>query len=152
MGKPTSGAGLPVVSAFSAGGVVMRHSDQGSELVLGRRRHDGRHVIWSLPKGTPTGEETPEQTALREVQEETGLEVRILDTIGDIHYRFVRDGRRIDKTVHYYLMEAIGGDIADHDHEFEDVRWFEVAEAEALLRFPTERDILARALPVAGLA
>ena len=151
MGKPTSGAGLPVVSAFSAGGVVMRHSDQGSELVLGRRRHDGRHVIWSLPKGTPDGDETPEQTALREVNEETGLEVRILDTIGDIHYRFVRDGCCIDKTVHYYLMEAVGGDLDGHDHEFDEVRWIALTEADALMRFPTERDIVARALPVAGL-
>ena len=130
----------------------MRQSDHGPELVLGRRRHDGRRVIWSLPKGTPDGDETPQETAMREVREETGLQVRILDTIGDIHYRFVRDGRRIDKTVHYYLMEATGGDLADHDHEFEDVRWVEVAEAETLMRFPTERDILARALPVAGLA
>ena len=152
MGNSRPGAGLPVEHAFSAGGVVMRQSGHGPELVLGRRRHDGRRVIWSLPKGTPDGDETPEETAMREVREETGLQVRIVDTIGDIHYRFVRDGRRIDKTVHYYLMEATGGDRADHDHEFEDVRWFAVAEAEALLRFPTERDILARALPVAGLA
>lgn len=141
-----------MVRAYSAGGVVIRHRHDGAQLVLGRRRYDGRREIWSLPKGTPDGDETPEQTALREVTEETGLQVRILDTIGDIHYRFVRDGRRIDKTVHYYLMEATGGDLADHDHEFEDVRWFAVAEAEALMRFPTERDILARALPVAGLA
>lgn len=143
---------LPVEHAFSAGGVVMRHSHHGPELVLGRRRNDGRQAIWSLPKGTPNGDESPEETAMREVREETGLQVRILDTIGHIHYRFVRDGRRIDKTVQYYLMEATGGDLADHDHEFEDVRWFEVAEAEAVMRFPTERDILARALPVAGLA
>lgn len=143
--------GLPVEHAFSAGGVVIRHRQSGPELVLGRRRHDGRGAIWSLPKGTPDGDETPEETALREVAEETGLQVRILDTIGDIHYRFVRGGRRIDKTVHYYLMEATGGDLAEHDHEFEAVRWVEVAEAETLMRFATERDILARALPVAGL-
>ena len=152
MGKSRPASGLPVEHAFSAGGVVIRHSHNGPELVLGLRRHEGRRDIWSLPKGTPDGDETPEQTAVREVREETGLEVRILDTIGDIHYRFVRDGRRIDKTVHYFLMEATGGDLADHDHEFADVRWFEVAEADALMRFPTERDILARALPVAGLA
>lgn len=142
---------MPSERAFSAGGVVIRYTAVGAELVLGRRRRDRRHSIWSLPKGTPDGDETPEQTALREVNEETGLEVRILDTIGDIHYRFVRGGRRIDKTVHYYLMEATGGDLADHDHEFEEVRWFELAEAESVMRFPTERDILARALPVAGL-
>jgi 8-oxo-dGTP pyrophosphatase MutT (NUDIX family) len=132
--------------------VIIRHSERGPELVLGRRRHAGRRTIWSLPKGTPDGDETPEQTALREVTEETGLLVRIVDTVGDIHYRFVRDGRRIDKTVRYYLMEATGGDLADRDQEFEDVRWFAMAEADALMRFPTERDILARAMPVAGLA
>lgn len=142
---------LPVEHAFSAGGVIIRNGQAGPELVLGLRRHDGRRPIWSLPKGTPDGDETPEQTAVREVTEETGLEVRILGAIGDIHYRFVRDGRRIDKTVQYYLMEATGGDLADHDHEFEDVRWVEVAEAEELMRFPTERAIVARALPAAGL-
>ncbi len=146
-----SASSLPVEHAYSAGGVVIRHRASGPEVVRGRRRRD-RHAIWSLPKGTPDGDETPEQTALREVNEETGLEVRILDTIGDIRYRFVRDGRRIDKTVHYYLMEAIGGDLAEHDHEFDEVRWFDLGEAEAVMRFPTERDIVTRALPVAGLA
>ena len=152
MARSRSGDGLPVIHAFSAGGVVLRHGEDGVELVLGLRRRDRRNATWSLPKGTPDGDETPAQTALREVAEETGLEVRILDTIGDIRYRFVRDGCRIDKTVHYYLMEAIGGDLADHDHEFDEVRWVAVSEADALMRFPTERDIVARALPVAGLA
>ena len=130
---------------------MLRHGQNGPELVLGLRRSDRRNATWSLPKGTPDGDETAEQTALREVAEETGLQVRILGTIGDIHYRFVRDGRRIDKTVHYFLMEVVGGDLADHDHEFEEVRWFGLGEAESVMRFPTERDIVARALPVAGL-
>jgi 8-oxo-dGTP pyrophosphatase MutT (NUDIX family) len=147
----TSGSPRPTVRAFSAGGIVIRHTQEGPELVLGLRRRDRDRPIWSLPKGTPDGDETPEETALREVTEETGLEVRILDTIGDIRYRFVRDGYRIHKTVHYFLMEPTGGDLADHDHEFEEVRWFALGEAEAVMRFPTERDILARALPVAGL-
>ena len=151
MARPGSHDGLPLVHAFSAGGVVIRRGRPGPELVLGARR-DRRRLTWSLPKGTPDGDETPEQTALREVNEETGLEVRILDTIGDIHYRFVRDGCCIDKTVHYYLMEAVGGDLDSHDHEFDEVRWIALAEADALMRFPTERDIVARALPVAGLA
>lgn len=140
-----------MVYAYSAGGVVIRHSETGPELVLGLRHRNRRSAAWSLPKGTPDGDETPEQTALREVAEETGLEVRILDSIGDIHYRFVRDGCRIDKTVHYFLMEATGGDLAGHDHEFDEVRWVAVGEADELMRFPTERDIVARALPVAGL-
>ncbi len=131
---------------------MIRDGSTGPELVLGRRRRDRRHAIWCLPKGTPDGVETPEETARREVTEETGLEVRIVDTIGDIRYRFVCDGRRINKVVRYYLMEPVGGDLRDHDHEFEEVRWFGIGEAEHVMRFRTERDIVARALPVAGLA
>lgn len=129
----------------------MRSGPSGHELLLGRRRRDRDGVTWSLPKGTPDGDETPEETALREVQEETGLEVRIVREVGDIHYRFTREHRRIDKTVRYYLMEALGGDVASHDHEFQEVRWFDLGEAEAVMSFPTERTILARALQVAGL-
>jgi 8-oxo-dGTP pyrophosphatase MutT (NUDIX family) len=136
--------------AFSAGGIVLRQLGAEHQLLLGRRRRERDGMTWSLPKGTPDGDETPEQTALREVREETGLDVRILGRVGDIHYRFVRDGRRIDKTVQYFLMEVTGGDLADHDHEFEEVRWFELGEAEAVMSFPTERDILARALPAVG--
>jgi 8-oxo-dGTP pyrophosphatase MutT (NUDIX family) len=144
-------AGGPTVTrAFSAGGVLLRESAGGREILLGRRRRERDGATWSLPKGTPDGDETAEQTALREVREETGLEVRILDSVGDIHYRFVRGGRRIEKTVHYFLMEAIGGDLARHDHEFEEVRWFDLAEAEAVMSFATEKDIVARALPVAS--
>ncbi len=130
--------------------MVIRDGSHGPQLVLGRRRRDRRRSVWSLPKGTPDGDETPEQTALREVGEETGLRVCILDTIGDIHYRFVCDGRRIDKTVQYFLMEPTGGDLSGHDHEFEEVRWFALEEAEAVMQFATERDIVARALPLAG--
>ena len=121
-------------------------------MLLGRRRRERDGATWSLPKGTPDGDETPEQTALREVREETGLEVRILDSVGEIHYRFVRGGRRIEKTVHFYLMEVTGGDLAGHDHEFEEVRWFDLAEAEVVMTFATEKDIVARALPVATRA
>jgi 8-oxo-dGTP pyrophosphatase MutT (NUDIX family) len=140
-----------VERAFSAGGVVIRGQPDRTELVLGLRRRHGRYPVWSLPKGTPDADETPEETAVREVGEETGLEVRIVRPIGDIRYRFVRDGRRIDKTVHYFLMESTGGDLTHHDHEFEEVRWFAIGEAEAVMRFRTERDIVARALAVAGL-
>jgi 8-oxo-dGTP pyrophosphatase MutT (NUDIX family) len=147
----TDGGAQPTERATSAGGVVFRHAEQGIELLLGKRRRERSSPTWSLPKGTPDEGETREETALREVTEETGLDVRILADVGDIHYRFVREGRRIDKTVHYFLMEAIGGDLADHDHEFEEVRWMSLAEADRVMSFASERDIVARALPVAGL-
>lgn len=150
MARSRQASGQTVTRAFSAGGIVLRGSPGGHEVLLGRRRRERDGATWSLPKGTPDGDETPEQTALREVREETGLEVRILDHVGEIHYRFVRGGRRIEKTVRYYLMEVTGGDLAHHDHEFEDVRWFDLAEAQAVMSFATERDVVARALPVAA--
>ena len=80
-------------------------------------------TTWALPKGTPNDGETTDQTALREVAEETGLEVRIVAPVGAIEYFFTQDGQRIHKTVHYFLMEPIGGSLDGHDHEFDEVRW-----------------------------
>jgi 8-oxo-dGTP pyrophosphatase MutT (NUDIX family) len=86
--------------------------------------------------------ETAEETAIREVGEETGLEVRITDRLPSIHYTFVQRGTRIYKTVHYFLMEPIGGDLAGHDQEFEEVRWTRFEDAADLLAFATERNLV----------
>ena len=91
-----------------------------------------------------------EQTALREVEEETGIRVQILEPLSTISYVFVQNGVRIDKTVHYWLMEPIGGDLALHDREFERVRWVNFEDAAHLLTFDSERALVAdaaRALP-----
>ena len=109
------------------------------------RRRARDTVTWTLPKGTPDPGETVEETALREVGEETGLQVRILEPLPSIEYDFVQDGKRIHKTVHYFLMEPIGGDLSDHDHEFELVRWVAFMDAGGLLTFPTERELVAAA-------
>ncbi len=109
------------------------------------RRRDRDGVTWTLPKGTPDPGETVEQTALREVTEETGLEVRIVAPLPSIEYTFVQKGTRIHKTVHYFLMEPVGGDLSKHDHEFERVRWVSFDEAPELLTFPTERALVATA-------
>lgn len=140
---------MPGARATSAGGVVLRQGSFGREFVLGRRRRDRDSVTWSLPKGTPDGDETMEQTALREVEEETGLLVRILAPVGPIEYWFVLNGTRIHKTVHYYLMEPVGGDLSLHDREFDEVRWVSVEDAQGLMSFSTERDVVARALSLA---
>jgi 8-oxo-dGTP pyrophosphatase MutT (NUDIX family) len=115
------------------------------------RRRDRNGVSWTLPKGTPDGTETVEETAVREVVEETGLEVRIVAPIGAIDYFFTQDGERIHKTVHFFLMEPTGGSLDNRDHEFEDVRFFPMAEALAIITFPTERQLVEQALSVAGL-
>ncbi len=114
------------------------------------RRRERDRDTWTLPKGTPNPGETLEQTALREVAEETGLEVRIVEPVGAIEYFFVQEGTRIHKTVHYYLMAATGGHLARHDREFEAVVWVPLTEADALMRHETERLIVARAQPAIG--
>ncbi|MGZ6272639.1 MAG: NUDIX hydrolase, partial [Candidatus Limnocylindrales bacterium] len=117
------------------------------QLALGLRRRERDREAWTLPKGTPNPGETLEQTALREVAEETGLEVSIIEPVGAIEYWFVLERTRIHKTVHYFLMTAIGGDLTRHDREFEAVAWVPLSEADVLMRHETERDIVARARP-----
>ncbi len=143
---------LPVAEATSAGGIVIRDTPQGPEICLGKRRRERDGATWSLPKGTPDPDESTEQTALREVTEETGLTVRIVEHVGAIEYWFVQRGSRIHKTVHYFLMEATGGALSAHDHEFDEVRWVPLREAETLMTFETERAIVQQALPLTGLA
>ena len=138
-------ARLRQASATSAGGIVIRFTDGTPELVVGKRRRDRDGVTWTLPKGTPVPDETTEQTAVREVCEETGLEVRIIRAFDFIEYWFVTGRTRIHKIVHYYLMVPTGGDLARHDHEFAEVRWVPFGEASSLLTFETERALVARA-------
>ncbi len=128
--------------ATSAGGVVHRPGPDGREVVIGSRRRERVGVSWSLPKGTPIEGETLEETARREVTEETGLHVVITAPLKSISYSFVRDGVRIAKTVHYYLMEPTGGDLSAHDHEFEEVRWVTFAQAASILTFESERGLV----------
>jgi 8-oxo-dGTP pyrophosphatase MutT (NUDIX family) len=131
--------------ATSAGGIVVSAQQDRLSLVVGMRRRGRDAVTWTLPKGTPDPGETLEQTALREVTEETGLEVRIVESLSAIEYAFVQDGARIRKTVHYFLMEPTGGDLSRHDAEFERVRWVPFDEAGGLLSFATERELVAAA-------
>jgi 8-oxo-dGTP pyrophosphatase MutT (NUDIX family) len=132
-------------TATSAGGIVVRYEGEVPQLVVGCRRRDRDIVTWTLPKGTPDPGETREETALREVREETGLDVRIRRPLDSIEYWFVQGGTRIHKTVHYFLMDPTGGDLGRHDHEFESVRWIAFDEAQSLLTFETERGLVARA-------
>lgn len=148
--------------AYSAGGVVFRlvpidttkkrvetdlwgsgqFDDIIVEVALVGRSHPG---IWALPKGTPRSGETIEQVAVREVQEETGLQVRLVAYIGNISYSFVRDQVRYQKQVRHFLFEAIGGDTALHDHEYDVVEWFPLAEASRHLTYQNEVNILYQA-------
>ena len=138
-------ARLRTATATSAGGIVVRYESDQPWLVVGSRRRERDGRTWTLPKGTPNAGETREQTAIREVEEETGLTVRITGPLDSIEYWFVQSGTRIHKTVHYFLMEPIGGDLARHDHEFDEVRWIPFDAAPTMLTFETERNLVAQA-------
>lgn len=107
-----------------------------------------RENIWTLPKGTPAPNETREQTALREVREETGLDARIVGEAGVIEYTFTRRGARYIKQVFHYLMLATGGSVAHHDHEYDEARWFPFAEALRVMTYENEIEIVHRAEPM----
>jgi 8-oxo-dGTP diphosphatase len=135
---------VPERTEFSAGGVVVR----GLECVVivpTRRAADGSKVL-ALPKGHPDPGESPQDAALREVREEAGVEARVVDALGDIRYWYMREGRRIAKVVRFFLLEYIGGDVADHDDEVEDARWLALDSAARELTYQGERDMAALAL------
>jgi 8-oxo-dGTP pyrophosphatase MutT (NUDIX family) len=140
----SSDPGEPQPRDFSAGGVVVR-GGQVAVIVPFRRGPSGERVL-GLPKGHPDGDETAEQAALREVGEETGLEVELVAPLGEISYSHQRAGRTVDKTVAFYLMRYRSGSLEDHDHEIEEARWIGLEEAAAALTFPGEREIVRRAL------
>ena len=129
-------------TAVSSGGVVYRVRDGGVELVLCGRRNG----LWALPKGTPDPGETLEQTALREVREETGLEVEIEGSLGHIEYWFTLPDERVHKRVHFYLMAPRGGSLDDHDPEFDVVEWSPAAAGPSARTYPTGAGVAARAL------
>ena len=162
----------------SAGGVVYRVTDGTVETVLcgrllstPRKREEarppkpgaagggrtelrsGEEVRWSLAKGTPDAGETMEETALREVREETGLDVEMQAPIKSIDYWFADRGGdvRYHKTVHFYLMVPVGGDTRLHDPEFDVVEWFPSERALEVLQYVNEVDVLRRALELISL-
>ncbi len=143
MTKPGPGQKLPLQRAVSAGGVVYRRGPQGIEVVLCGRIEDG---VWGLPKGTPSAGESLEQAAVREVTEETGLQVTIERKIDTIEYWFAREGVRYHKFVHHYLMVPIGGSTADHDWEYDRVEWVPAEQATKTLSYRNEVEVLRKAM------
>jgi 8-oxo-dGTP pyrophosphatase MutT (NUDIX family) len=113
-------------------------------VLIGRLDRHGR-LLWSLPKGHIEDGETVEQTAVREVKEETGISARVLRPLGSIDYWFVAERRRVHKTVHHFLLTAEGGELSDEDVEVTEVAWFPVAELEAKLAYADERKLVRKA-------
>jgi len=130
------------VHETSAGGLVIdgldRPREQQVAALIGRVDRRGR-MLWSLPKGHIEQGETAEQTAIREVAEETGIRGHVLAALGSIDYWFVAEGRRVHKTVHHYLLRFSGGQLCDEDVEVTEVAWVPVTELPDRLAYADER-------------
>jgi 8-oxo-dGTP pyrophosphatase MutT (NUDIX family) len=141
--SPTSGRRrLNRVEETSAGGLILDRRAPGAQAALiGRLDRRGR-LLWSLPKGHVEAGETPEQTAVREVSEETGIFGRVIAPLGVIDFWFVAGGKRVHKTVHHFLLLAESGELSDEDVEVTEVAWVPLPEVDAKLAYEDERRLV----------
>jgi 8-oxo-dGTP pyrophosphatase MutT (NUDIX family) len=134
---------------FSAGAVIVRRL-RGRWWVAAIRPGGRPEGLWALPKGNLGRGESPEETALREVTEETGLEGGSLGKLGDVRYVYTLHGERIFKVVSFFLVRYQRGRIDDvparFRHEVEEARWLPLEEAPRLLAYGGEKDMARKAL------
>jgi 8-oxo-dGTP pyrophosphatase MutT (NUDIX family) len=134
----------PRVEETSAGGLVLdRRGPTPRAALIARLDRRGR-LAWSLPKGHVEEGETPEEAAVREVLEETGIHGSIVASLGTIDFWFMAEQQRIHKTVHHYLLEAQDSALSDSDAEVVEVAWVPLDEVEDRLRYADERKLVAR--------
>jgi 8-oxo-dGTP pyrophosphatase MutT (NUDIX family) len=137
-------AALPTVEEVSAGGIVVDLGTPSHPVAIIARINRGGRLEWCLPKGHPEGKETNEEAAIREIEEETGIAGTVLSPLGSIDYWFTVSGHRVHKTVHHFLLRAVGGHLTtenDPDHEAVDVAWVNIDDLGRKLSFPNERRI-----------
>lgn len=124
---------------FSAGGVVYKKSQSGITILVAQH---SQHHAWVFPKGligdTIQGEQK-EQTAVREVAEETGAVAKIIKPLKPVVYWYEFEGQKIKKTVYYFIMEYLSGDISKHDWEMEHVEWLPSDKVEARLTYKSDK-------------
>ena len=127
---------------FSAGGIVFK----GNKVLLCQH---SQHHGWVFPKGLigdhQKGEEK-EETALREVEEETGVKAKIIKTLTPVTYWFVFEGEEVRKKVYYFLMEYVGGDINKHDYEMENVELVPKEKVEERLTYKSDKKVWQEAI------
>jgi 8-oxo-dGTP pyrophosphatase MutT (NUDIX family) len=121
------------------------HEGRALVIVPTRRAADGSLVL-ALPKGHLDDGESPEQAAEREVREETGVSAELVRELGEVRYWYVRGGRRVAKSVFFYLFRYLAGDPEDHDDEVLEARWVDLERACAELTYAGEREMAERAL------
>lgn len=137
------GSGGAMRNEHSSGGAVLsfRNGEPFVALIATRGR-----TRWGLPKGAVSEGETSEQAALREVNEETGLDASIVKPLDTIEYFFRASGTLIRKRVDFYLMNYVGGTLTPQLSEVDDVEWVLLTEAIQRASFDSEKKLLEMAL------
>ena len=145
-------ASWPVRRVESFGGVVVRTGADGLEVALIRPMSEDDKVAWALPKGAKEAGETPEDAALREVREETGLEAEVVESIEPITYWFAwaPDKLRYRKTVHFFLMRHLSGEPTPDAVEVAEVRFVPLVGADKTATYSSERKVLKAAADLAA--
>ncbi len=134
---------------FSAGGIVFKKSGLIIEILVSQH---SQHLGWVFPKGLigdreDNKNEKKEETAVREVEEETGAKGEILKQITPVTYWYVWEGEKRKKTVYYFIMKYAGGDITKHDHEMAAVEWLPENEILNRLSYKSDKQAFEEALP-----
>ena len=154
-----------IVNIWSAGGVVIHKKNDITYVAVCNRKSEN---LFSLPKGRPEKNEDYIKTAIREVKEETGITTKIIKKINTTtHYFGVNDSDQktvkisqmdpesnndhitiYKKTVHWYLMKYLSGDLSLHDEEFDSVKWIEISIAINKISHKNEKDVLGKVLAI----
>ncbi len=141
---------MPIPSRFekSAGGIVYRKRNGNLEILMIQVPYS-HGPTWTFPKGHVEEGETPEEAAIREIEEETGIKAEIEHPIGEIDYWFIsRQGKklvRIHKKVTHFLLRAVSGDTSEHNEEVTDAEWFPIEEVAGKLLFEGDKKIFEKA-------
>lgn len=138
---------------ISAGGIVYKKENSRIFILLispaprESATKEAFRTIWTFPKGWGGDHEgeSIETTALREVKEEGGVEAKLVQDLGEVQYFFRWQEANVYKTVKFFLMEYIGGNPEDHDHEVDEAKWFEIGEVEGKLVYKTDKEVFEKA-------
>ncbi len=139
---------MPIKRIFSAGGIVVKKETNGSKesnepkvLVTQHSKHKG----WDFPKGHREIYESEEQTAVREVEEETGVKAEIIERVGETRYFYYEDKEKVFKTVVFFLMKYVGRGEASTAFEVSDMKWLPIDEVEDQLTFKDTKKLWGQA-------
>ena len=135
------------VIEISSGGVIFKRKNNSFEVVLVSKK---KGKIWCLPKGHIEEGESLKETAIREVKEETGLRGEIVNKVDNIIYWYSNKDKqgeliKIFKRVYFFLLKYVEGETKVHDHEVENVQWFDIKKARKILTYKTEQDVIKKA-------